>query len=285
MLRGGVVGAGGGGKNLVRNFAQLDGCELVSICDVNQATLATYRTSHPSVECTTKAAEVFANPRIDAVVVAVDAGNHHAVVRDALLAGKHVFVEKPLTLKVEDSLELVQLARRAQRRLMVGHLLIYHPALVAVNELCRAGELGDLYYLYSQRVSLGIIRSNENAWWSLAPHDISTALWLFGDVPESVSANGAIYLQRNKSIEDVVFALLRFRDGRVAQIHVSWLDPNKSRRLTIVGSKKMLAFDDTVADEKIRIYDKGASPRPGYASYEEGVAVRSGSILIPSIGM
>jgi predicted dehydrogenase len=194
-------------------------------------------------------------------------------------------VEKPLALDEQEAEELVRMAAQHKRKLMVGHLLLYHPALLRVKELCDRGELGDIYYLYSQRLNLGIIRSNENAWWSLAPHDVAVALWLCGGRPLSVSASGATYLQRGKEIEDVVFATLRFSDGRVAQIHVSWLDPHKIRKLTVVGSKKMLVFDDTESDEKLRIYDKGAAPRPGYSSYEEGVAVRSGDIVIPTVTM
>jgi predicted dehydrogenase len=168
---------------------------------------------------------------------------------------------------------------------MVGHLLLYHPALVQVKSLVDSGALGEIHYLYSQRLNLGIIRSDENAWWSLAPHDVSVALWLYGALPESVQATGATYLQRPKAIEDVVFATLRFADGRLAQLHVSWLDPHKMRKLTIVGARQMLVFDDTLADEKLRIYDKGAAPRPGYTSYEDGVAVRAGAITIPNILM
>jgi predicted dehydrogenase len=154
-----------------------------------------------------------------------------------------------------------------------------------IKDLCRQGELGDIHYLYSQRLNLGIIRSNENAWWSLAPHDIALALWLLDRSPSTVVAVGASYLQTSKGIEDVVFASLGFPEGQMAQIHVSWLDPHKMRKLTIVGSKKMLVFDDTQADEKVRIYDKGAAPERGYAPYEAGVAVRTGDILIPNLAM
>jgi len=280
-----VVGAGGWGRNLVRVFSQLDGCRLAAVCDLDEQVLAEQRRQHPHVRCTAELASVLDDKSIAAVVVAVDAPRHHAVARAALESGKHVFVEKPLTLEVAHARELTELAARARRTLMVGHLLLYHPAMVAVKQLCDAGELGDIHYLYSQRLNLGIIRSNENAWWSLAPHDISVALWLYGAEPMSVQATGATYLQRVKAIEDVVFATLRFADGRLAQLHVSWLDPHKMRKLTIVGARKMLVFDDTLADEKLRIYDKGAAHRTGYTSYEDGVAVRAGSITIPNLIM
>jgi predicted dehydrogenase len=280
-----VAGAGGWGRNLVRVFASLEGCSLRAVCDLNQKVLDGHRSALPGVVLTQNLDEVLRDRSIDALVVAVDAPAHHAVAKAALEAGKHVLVEKPLTVDVEHAQELTALAARVERQLMVGHLLIYHPAMALVKQLCDGGELGDVHYLYSQRLNLGIIRSNENAWWSLAPHDIALALWLFGQSPSSVVATGASYLQTDKGIEDVVFAQLGFPDGRMAQIHVSWLDPNKMRKLTIVGSKRMLVFDDTVADEKVRLYDKGAAPRPGYTSYEAGVAVRTGDIRIPNIAM
>jgi predicted dehydrogenase len=284
-VRIGLVGAGGWGKNLVRVLSQLDGCQLLAICDSHEPTLAAQRAAHPDILCTAQYSELLRNKNIDAVVVAVDVQNHYALARAALEADKHVFVEKPLTMDVAQAEALVSLAEQRGRRLMVGHLLLFHPAIRQVKSLIDAGELGDVLYLHSQRLNLGIIRSDENAWWSLAPHDISVALWLFGAMPSSVSAVGAAYLQTQKAIEDVVFASLRFADGRIAQIHVSWLDPQKLRKLTVVGSRRMLVFDDTAADEKLRIYDKGAAPRPGYTSYEDGVAVRSGDIVIPTVAM
>jgi predicted dehydrogenase len=280
-----VVGAGGWGRNLVRVFGTLQGCTLRAVCDLNQQVLDGYRATLPAVTLTRDLNVILGDAAIDALVVAVDAPAHHGIARAALNAGKHVFVEKPLTIDVDHASELTTLAARVDRQLMVGHLLIYHPAMTMVKQLCDAGELGDIHYLYSQRLNLGIIRSNENAWWSLAPHDVALALWLFGQSPSSVVATGASYLQTDKGIEDVVFASLGFPDGRMAQIHVSWLDPNKMRKLTVVGSKRMLVFDDTVADEKLRLYDKGAAPKPGYTSYEAGVAVRSGDIRIPNVVM
>jgi predicted dehydrogenase len=280
-----VAGAGGWGRNLVRVFSSLEGCTLRAVCDLNQKVLDGHSATLPGVLLTRQLEEILRDDTIEALVVAVDAPAHHAVARAALAAGKHVLVEKPLTVDVEHARELTELAAKVDRQLMVGHLLIYHPAMSLVKQLCDSGELGDIHYLYSQRLNLGIIRSNENAWWSLAPHDVALALWLFGQSPSSVVATGASYLQTDKGIEDVVFASLGFPDGRMAQIHVSWLDPNKMRKLTIVGSRRMLVFDDTVADEKLRLYDKGAAPRPGYTSYEAGVAVRTGDIRIPNIVM
>jgi predicted dehydrogenase len=159
--------------------------------------------------------------------------------------------------------------------------LLYHPAIERAKALLEAGALGEVLYLYAQRVNLGIVRSTENAWWSLAAHDIAVAIHLFGATPVAVSATGATYLQRDRGVEDIAFAALRFTDGRMAHLHVSWLDPHKRRALTVVGTRKMLTFDDTLPDEKLKIYDKGAVPRPGHATYAEGVAVRSGEVVSP----
>ena len=176
------------------------------------------------------------------VVLAVPATQHFDASKQALEAGKHVFVEKPMTLNVRDARELVELAEKTGRILMVGHLLEYHPAVQMLKELIQEGELGDVYYLYSQRVNLGIIRQDENALWSFAPHDVSTVLYLLDQEPDSVSARGECYLQ--EGVEDVVFVNLHFTDGKMAQLQLSWLDPRKIRKLTIVGSRKMAVFDD-----------------------------------------
>jgi predicted dehydrogenase len=194
-----------------------------------------------------------------------------------------VFVEKPLALVPADAAELCALAERRSLVLMTGHLLLYHPAVERAKACIDGGELGDVLYLYSQRLNLGIVRETENAWWSLAPHDVAVAIHLFGGTPVSVSATGASYLQRGRDIEDIAFASLRFGDGRMAHLHVSWLDPHKRRSLTVVGSKKMLTFDDTAADEKVKIYDRGAVPRPGHTGYAEGVAVRWGDVVSPAL--
>jgi predicted dehydrogenase len=224
---------------------------------------------------------VLADPAVRAIAIAVDAPNHHGLAKRALQSGRHVFVEKPLALRAADAEELCTLAEGRGLTLMVGHLLLYHPAVERVKALVDAGDLGDVLYLYAQRVNLGIVRQTENAWWSLAPHDIAVAIHLFGERPISVSATGAAYLQRERDIQDVAFGTLRFPDGRVAHLHVSWLDPHKRRSLTVVGSRKMLTFDDTLPDEKLKIYDRAAVPPSGHATYAEGVVVRVGNVLSP----
>ena len=276
------VGVGYWGKNLVRNFYGLPGCNLKVCCDLSDDNLATVTANYPGVAVTDQFDTVLKDPSIDAVVIASPAACHYDMVRQALQAGKHVYVEKPLTLNVNHAEKLCSIADETDRVLMVGHLMEYHPAVDKLKELVDSGELGDLYYLYAQRVNLGIIRKDENAFWSLAPHDISIALYLLGEEPDTVSSRGESFLQ--PGIEDVVFCNLHFPSGAMANIHVSWLDPHRSRQLTLVGSEKMAVFDDVEATEKVRIYDKGVNGN-GYASYGDALTLRFGDITIPRIEM
>jgi len=275
-----VVGAGNWGKNLVRNFASLPGAELKYVCDLNEKVRGAMSGLYPQAVVTDDMQRALADPAVGAVVVAVDAPLHYQVAKAALQAGKHAYVEKPLTLGGKEAQELVDLAAGQSVKLMVGHLLEYHPAVGYMREMIERGEVGETLYLYFQRVNLGIVRQKENAWWSLAPHDVSVACYLFGAQPVSVSASGHAYLQ--EGIEDVVFANLKFADGRMAHIHVSWLDPHKIRKVTLVGSQKMVVFDDMAAAEKVRVYDKGAEVK-SVDSYVEAVMLRTGDILIPKV--
>jgi len=278
-----VVGASGWGKNVVRAFSIAAGSSLRWVCDLNPDLLAATRQRHPGVRTTTDWQQVLTDEQVCAVGVAVDAPNHFEIAKQALCANRHVFVEKPLALTSEEARALCTLAEAQKRILMVGHLLLFHPAVEMTKQRIDSGHLGAVHYLYSQRVNLGIVREKENAWWSLAPHDISVAMYLLDAAPISVSATGSVFLQTESGIEDVAFAALQFPGGRTAHIHVSWLDPHKRRSLTVVGSKRMLTFDDTAADEKVKIYDKSAVPRPGHATYAEGVAVRSGDVVAPTL--
>lgn len=275
-----VVGAGNWGKNLVRNFAGLTDVELKYVCDLNEKTRKTMSKLYPQAKVTDNIQEALDDSAVDAVVVAVDAPYHFELAKKALEAGKHTYVEKPLTLSGKESKELVDLAESKGVKLMVGHLLEYHPAVNYIKDMIASGDAGDPLYLYFQRVNLGIVRQKENAWWSLAPHDVSVACYLFDAEPVSVSASGHDYLQNG--VEDVVFANLKFADGKMAHIHVSWLDPHKIRKVTLVGSQKMVVFDDMAAAEKIRVYDKGAEVK-SVDSYAEAVTLRTGDILIPKI--
>jgi len=282
MVNVGVVGAGNWGKNLVRNFASLAGARLCYICDLDEGVRRRMAAAYPQAQVVDDLGAVLSDDGLEAVVVAVDAPHHYSIALAALRAGKHAYVEKPLTLSSAEAQELTDLAAARGLKLMVGHLLEYHPAVSYIKDLIARGEVGRPLYLYFQRVNLGIVRSSENAWWSLAPHDVSVACYLFEDQPVSVSASGQAYLQ--EGIEDVVFANLKFADGRMAHIHVSWLDPHKIRRVTLVGSEKMVVFDDMEASEKIRIYDKSAAvQRAAVVGFPEAITIRSGDILIPKI--
>jgi predicted dehydrogenase len=239
---------------------------------------------YPGVATVADFRTVLEDPAVAAIVVATHAPSHFEVAQAALRAGRDVFVEKPLCLSGDQASKLCALAARERQILMVGHLLLYHPAIERLKGLIDDGELGNVLYVYAQRVNLGVVRQQENAWWSLAPHDISVANYLLGASPRAVSATGSCYLQPERGIEDVVFATLHYPGGRMAHVHVSWLDPHKTRKLTVVGDRKMAVFDDTSADQKLAVFDKGVEP-PATLSYEEGVRIRTGDILIPALKM
>jgi len=277
-----VIGAGYWGKNLVRNFATAQRCALKYVCDINANVLAMHQRSFPSAGTTPDIATVLGDPQVQAVVIATPVPTHFEIASQALQAGKHVYVEKPLTLQAAQARQLIELAKQTHLKLMVGHLLEYHPAVTYLKEMLDRGQLGDPYYMYTQRVNLGIVRQNENAWWSLAPHDVSVVCHLLGSEPVSVAAQGQCYLQRD--IEDVVFATIKFADGKMAHLHCSWLDPHKIRRMTVVGPEKMVTFDDMEATEKIRVYDKGAAVKHDITtSYADIISLRFGDIVIPKI--
>ncbi len=283
-VRVGVVGFGYWGPNLVRNLDRLGDAELVVACDLSEANLAKFSAAYPGVETTTDLDALVARDDIDAVVVATSAPSHFAIAHRVIDAGKHCFVEKPLTLTSADSESLVRLADERGVTLMVGHLMVYHTAINWIRDYIAAGELGDVLYIYLQRLNLGKVRTEENAFWSLAPHDVSMALYLLGETPDSVSANGAAYV--TPGVQDTVFANLHFPSGKMANIHVSWLDPHKTRKLTVVGTKKMLVFDDMQATEKIAIYDKGLGAPTGDAmSWNEDLTLRFGDITMPFLQM
>jgi len=277
-----VVGAGSWGKNIVRNFATAKRCNLKYVCDLNEKLLAVQKRNFPFIETTTNIEQVLTDSEVDAVAIATDVPSHFRIAQKSLEAGKHAYVEKPLTLKAADSRVLVELARGKGLKLMVGHLLVYHPAVNYLKEMIDTGKVGQLYYMYTQRVNLGIVRRDENAWWSLAPHDISVICYLLGSNPVSVAAHGQCFLQ--KDIEDVVFATIKFADGKMANVHCSWLDPHKIRKMTVVSSEKMVTFDDMEATEKVRMYDKGAAIKHDITtSYVDIISLRFGDIVIPRV--
>lgn len=277
-----VVGAGAWGANHVRTMNRLPSARLVAVCDRSREVLDSVTSTYPGVRATDSVEALLAMDDVEALVVATSAPAHFEVARAAIRAGRDVLVEKPLTLSTADSETLVRLANERKRILMVGHLLLFHPAVTALKDMIGSGELGEIRYVYSQRLNLGKVRQDENAWWSLAPHDISVVNYLLDATPVSVSARGQAYLQ--KGIADVVFANLEYPGGRMANVQVSWLDPHKIRRFTIVGSKKMAVFDDMESAEKMRIYDKGVDGGD-FVSYGESLTLRSGDIHIPRIPM
>ena len=248
-----VVGSGYWGKNLVRNFNELGA--LHTVCDSNPETLLPFQESYPEAEFQSSFQLVLQNPAINAVVIATPAETHFEMARMALLANKHVFVEKPLALFANEAEELHQLAMRLNRKLMVGHILLYHPAIIKLKEIINSGELGKINYIYSNRLNLGKIRSEENILWSFAPHDISAIVYLLEEMPSQVIAQGGNYLNHN--IADVTNTILSFKSGVRGHIFVSWLHPSKEQKLIIMGNNKMAVFDDTVTKDKLQIHDKG----------------------------
>src|SRR6266850_4057384 len=279
MLNVAVVGVGGWGKNLARNYFQIPDCSLKYVCDLNRNRLEELQRQLPGTAITPRFDDLLTDSELQACVIATPASTHYALAKAALRAGKDVFVEKPFVLEVNEAEELVRIAEQEGRVLMVGHLLEYHPVVGRLKTMIDSHELGDLYYMYNQRVNLGMVREDENALWSFAPHDVAALLYLLGKEPTDVAARGQSYLRRG--VEDVVFITLNFDDRILAHIHVSWLDPHKIRKMTIVGSKKMVVFDDTENTEKLRIYDKSASHNGDYNTFAEYVTLRFGDITIP----
>lgn len=275
----GVVGMNYWGPNLARNFDRLPNAHLTWICDLDPAILDRHRPSFKQTRFTTSIDDLLADPDLDAVVIATPVPTHAPLAKRVLEAGKDAFVEKPLALTAADANELVRIADAGDRVLMVDHLLVYHPAVQAMKRYVDEGTLGQVFYLYGNRLNLGIVRSEENALWSLGPHDISVMLHLVGESPAEVTASGESYLQ--PGVEDVVFGRIKFPSGIIGHLHLSWLDPNKMRKMTVIGAEKMVVFDDMETERKVTLYDKG--PIPPTDTYGEYIQVRSGDIHIPKI--
>jgi predicted dehydrogenase len=277
-VRVGVVGLGYWGPNLARNFDGLPGCELTWVCDASKEARERLAPSLRDARVTAELDDLLADPQLDAVALATPVATHAELATRVLEAGKHCFVEKPLAERVADAERAVEAARAAQRVLMVGHLLEYHPGVLRLKEIADSGELGEIRYIYSNRLNLGVLREEENALWSLGAHDVSVLLALAGEEPYEVEARGESYMQ--PGVEDVVFCFLRFPSGLSAHLHLSWLDPHKERRFTVVGSKRMATFDDMELERKVAVYDKGFDERAG--SYGEYIT-RSGDTWSPRI--
>lgn len=280
MIAIGTIGAGAWGSNWVRTLASMPEVQLRGVCDVAPASLEKIRRQHPQVRTTTRVEDLLDDKDIAGIVIASGAPTHFAVAKQAILAGKHVLVEKPMTLTTADAVALNRLAQERDRVLMVGHLLEYHPAILHIRDLIASGELGEVQYVYSQRLNLGTVRTQENAWWSLAPHDISVACRLLGR-PLSVQCRGQDVLQ--SGIADVVFAQIEFPGGKLAHMHVSWLDPHKTRKLCVVGAKKMVDFDDVASEGKVVVYDKGVQVQRSASGKVEKISNRNGGIVMPKL--
>lgn len=281
MLNVAVIGTGEWGRNLVRNFHEIRQASLRICCDLSKNRLMMAKERYPYVEITTNYDRVLEDRKIDAVVIATPTPTHFDLAKMALQAEKHVLVEKPLTLNYGRAQELVDLARSCGKIMMVGHLLEYHPAVLEMKKRIIRNDPGEVWYMYSERLNLGRVRTMENALWCLAPHDISVVLYLLNAVPIEVSAQGESFLQKENRIEDVVFINIRFKDGVFAHIHVSWLDPHKVRKMTLVGSKKMMVFDDMESRDKLKIFNKGVIKN----SLDDEVEfnIRYGDVHIPKI--
>jgi len=278
-LRVGVIGAGAWGKNHVRTVATLADAELAAVCDADPKTRERLTRQYPAAHITGEVADLVG--RVDAVVIASPAATHARVALQCVEAGKPCLVEKPFALSTADADAVARAAAARDVPVLAGHLLVFHPAVERLRTLVQGGDLGRIYYLYGLRVNLGQVRADENALWSFGPHDVSVALYLLGEAPVRVAAHGKSYLQ--PKVEDVVFLTMEFGSGVLAHVQLSWLDPHKERKLTVVGATKMVVFDDMEAREKLRIYDKGVERPPEYASYGEALSIREGDIFIPKI--
>ncbi len=277
-VRIGVAGLGYWGPNLARNFAALPDCELTWCCDPSARARARVAPLYPQARVVEDLQELLDDPQLDAIALATPVPAHAAQAVLVMEAGKHCFVEKPLAQSVADAERAVEAALATGRTLMVGHLLEYHPGVAKLKELADGDELGEIYYIYGNRLNLGKLRADENALWSLGAHDVSVLLHLAGEEPTEVLARGESYVRAG--VEDVVFCFLRFPSGLSAHLHLSWLDPHKERRFTIVGARRMATFDDMAIEGKVTVYDKGFDEDAnGYGEY----ITRSGEIWSPWI--
>ena len=277
MTRVGVVGLGYWGPNLARNFDAL--AELAWICDADQGRLEALASRYPQAKASANFGELLADDTLDAVVVSTPVPTHYELARLALEADKHVLVEKPPAMRGDEMDELVRLSEEHDRVCMPGHLLLYHPGVQKLKQLVDGGSLGDVLCVYGNRQNLGIIRDDENALWSLGVHDLSVILYLLDEEPAVAIAQGRALLPE-RTVEDVVFCYLEFPSGKIAHMHLSWLDPHKMRKMTVVGTEKMVVFDDMELERKVTVYEKGPWQRS--ESYGEW-QTRSGDITIPKI--
>ena len=262
-----VAGCGYWGPNLIRNLVSLPECRVKWVCDVEPKRVSHMKQLYPGINTTPNFEALVNDSEIDAVFIATPVHLHSTMAKKSLLAGKHTFIEKPMALSAAECDELVELAAMNQRTLMVGHTFIYSSPVRRIKEIIDSGDIGTVQYISSRRLNLGLFQKDINVTWDLAPHDISIILYLLGKVPISVNCQGTANV--NKGIEDVTNMSLNFADGGFATIHSSWLDPNKVREMIIVGSKRMIVYDDNEPLEKIKIYDKRVETPPHYDTFAD----------------
>jgi predicted dehydrogenase len=276
MTKVGVIGAGYWGPNLIRNLHEIPQAELCLVCDTRPERREHIQNLYPDVQVTSDYTQVLESD-VQGVVIATPVSTHYRLAMDCLRAGKHVLIEKPLALSSQQAGEIVELGRALGRVVMTGHTFLYNPAVTALKQIIDSGEIGKVYYANCTRVNLGLYQADVNVVWDLAPHDVSILMYLFGQAPVSVSARGGMYVK--PKVHDVAYLSLFFADCVMADIRVSWLDPNKIRRITIVGSQKMLVYDDIEPHEKVKIYDKGVDVQPYTDTYEDfHLAYRYGEV-------
>jgi predicted dehydrogenase len=281
MVKIAVIGVGYWGPNLVRNLVENSLCDEVIVCDSDPDKLEKILRRYPSVRVTPDAQEVFAAPDIDGVMISTPPKTHFNLARETLRRGKHVFVEKPFTLSSRDGQELIDLAHQRKKVLMVGHTFEYSPPVRKIRQIIQAGELGQIFYLSSTRVNLGLHQKDSSVLWDLAPHDLSMFVYWLDETPTEVMATGKDFVQ--PGIPDVAFVFMRFGSGAIAHIQVSWLAPSKLRRTTVVGSAKMLVYDDTQNIEQVKIFDKGVHYQDPTTFGEYQLSYRAGDIVSPRL--
>jgi predicted dehydrogenase len=276
VTRIGQAGLGAWGKNLARNFDEL--ADLAWLCDTDESSRRESGARYPKARVTEDFEDLLADPELEAVVIATPVPTHYELAKTALEAGKHVFVEKPPAMRAQEMEELCELAEQRGLVLMPGHLLLYHPAVNTLKRLVEDGELGEVLCVYSNRQNLGVIRKHENALLSLGVHDLSVILFLLEEEPSEVWAHGNAFL--TEGVEDIVFCYLRFPSGKIAHMHLSWLDPHKMRKITVVGREKMAVFDDMELERKVTIYEKGPwQPSETWGEWQ----TRTGDIFSPKV--
>ena len=281
MLSVGVVGCGYWGPNLVRNLSVSRKCSRLVCCDLDQSRLDLMKERYPAVGTTTSYDSLLKNNGLDAVMLATPVTTHFELAKQALLEGKHVFIEKPFASSVAQADELISLADKHRLVLMVGHVFEYNPAVLKIKDIISSGELGSVYYISSTRVNLGIHQKDVSVVWDLAPHDLSMFFCWLGEGPTRVSAIGKGYVQ--KGMMDVAFISMEFASGAIGHIQISWLSPSKLRRTTLVGSSKMLIYDDTKVTDKVRIFDKGVDLRDPETFGEFQLSYRTGGVFSPTL--